>query len=355
MAASMSPGYSLRELSLILEVPLNEAGEVAAGLILTGLATLGSAQAGQLSFLSNPRYAKQLAQSQASAFILDPSAAAAETRPCLVSQAPYVTYARASQLFARLQQLPVLDSEVGAAIHPMAVISPDANIEPGVSIGAYAVIEAGVSIGKQTCIGAGAFIGQSTSIGQACVIYPNVAVYHNTTIGDRVILHSGAVIGADGFGFAFDGRQSVKIAQLGKVVIGSDVEVGAGSTIDRGALDDTVIGDGVKIDNQVQIGHNCVVGDHTVICGCSALAGSTTIGRYCVIGGGVGITGHLTITDKVSISAMSMVTRSIDKAGVFSSGTLLQENLQWRRNALSFNSLAELSRKLKGLEKRLSD
>ncbi|MEX2332823.1 MAG: UDP-3-O-(3-hydroxymyristoyl)glucosamine N-acyltransferase, partial [Pseudohongiella sp.] len=208
-------------------------------------------------------------------------------------------------------------------------------------------------IGDGCRIGAGSVIVRDSHIGNEVVIYPNVTLYHGVSVGDRCIIHAGTVIGADGFGFAFDGQRSVKIAQLGSVRIAADVEIGAGSCVDRGALDDTVIEEGVKIDNQVQIGHNCVVGAHTVICGCSALAGSTRVGRYCVIGGGVGITGHLSICDKVTVSAMSMVTQSINKPGLYSSGTLLQESGQWKRNAVTLGKLSELSRRVKKLEQVL--
>ena len=182
-------------------------------------------------------------------------------------------------------------------------------------------------------------------------MYPNVTVYHDVAIGNAVVLHSSVVIGADGFGFAFDGRRSVKIAQLGGVRIGNDVEIGAGSTVDRGALDDTIIEQGVKIDNQVQIAHNCIVGEHTIICGCSAIAGSTTIGRYCTIGGGVGIIGHLRIADKVMISAMSLVSQSIGESGIYSSGTGLLESKEWKRNIVRFRQLDDMAKRLRELEK----
>jgi UDP-3-O-[3-hydroxymyristoyl] glucosamine N-acyltransferase len=182
-------------------------------------------------------------------------------------------------------------------------------------------------------------------------LYPNVTVYHDVAIGDAVVLHSSVVIGADGFGFAFDGRRSVKIAQLGGVRIGNDVEIGAGSTVDRGALDDTIIEQGVKIDNQVQIAHNCIVGEHTIICGCSAIAGSTSIGRYCTIGGGVGIIGHLRIADKVMISAMSLVSQSIGESGIYSSGTGLLESKEWKRNIVRFRQLDDMAKRLRELEK----
>jgi UDP-3-O-[3-hydroxymyristoyl] glucosamine N-acyltransferase len=376
--------YTLADLATRLEVSLNPAAEAASDTRIYGLATLASAGAGQLSFVSNPRYVSQLSSSEGTAFIVPASLGQAESRPCLLSDNPYVTYARASQLFAALREGGALSvsveqgesaTQAGSAtntgtqaatdeqaaarqqtvIHPSAFVAEGVSLGAGVRLGPNVVIEAGVSIGAGTIIHAGAVIGRKACIGRECLIQPNVTLYHEVILGDRVLLHAGVVIGADGFGFAFDGSKSVKIAQLGRVVIGDDVEIGAGSTVDRGALDDTTIGNGVKIDNQVQIGHNCVVGDHTVICGCTALAGSTRIGRYCVIGGAVGITGHLSICDKVQVSAMSMVTQSITEPGVYSSGTLLQETRQWKKNVLTLNKLSGLSRTVRNLEKRLPD
>lgn len=347
----MKPSFTLKELSRRLDVPVQGDDSTR----IDGLATLKRAGPGHLSFLANPRYARQLAGCQASALILHPDLASTVSVPCLLSSSPYVTYARVSQLFAgtgagagTLDSSP--DSSEEPAVHTSAVVSASATLGKHVEIGPQAVIESGTIIGDGCRIGAGCVIGRDCNLGDDVTLYANVTLYHGVSLGDRCIIHSGAVIGADGFGFAFDGQRSVKIAQLGAVVIGSDVEVGAGSCIDRGALDDTVIEDGVKIDNQVQIGHNCVVGAHTVICGCSALAGSTRVGRYCVIGGGVGITGHLSICDKVSVSAMSMVTRTIDQPGVYSSGTLLQESSLWKRNAVTLSKLSGLSSRVKKLE-----
>lgn len=345
---------TLAELAQELGLALNDPGREAADLSISSLATLANAGQGQLAFLSNPKYFSQLADSTASAFIVSPDIGRQFDKPCLLAETPYLAYAHASQLFARLQAELPLD-RMGAGIHPSAVISAGAIIGEGVAIGPHAVIASGAVIGAHCSIGAGVSIGSNTVLGENCRLYANVVIYHGVRIGDRVTVHAGSVIGADGFGFAFDGEKSVKIAQLGSVQIGSDVEIGAGTTIDRGALDDTLIGDGVKIDNQVQIGHNCTVGDHTVICGCTALAGSSHIGRYCLIGGGVGITGHLTIVDRVSISAMSMVSKSIDKAGVYASGALVQESAQWRRNAVALTKLAGLSKTVRQIEKRLSE
>lgn len=346
----MKVSFTLGELSERLDVPLRAPSP---DVEINGLATLESAREGQLAFVSNPKYIRQLAGCNASAVIIHPDLAEATELPCLLSTSPYVTFARASQLFAELRDS---QRQLGVPhVHQTAVVSLDAVVGTQVTIGPHAVVEAGAIIGDGCRIGAGCYIGSGVHVGSDSVLYPNVTLYHDVKIGERAILHSGVVIGADGFGFAFDKAtmRSVKIAQLGAVRIGDDVEIGASSTVDRGALDDTVIGNGVKIDNQVQIGHNCVVGDHTVICGCSALAGSTRIGRYCVIGGGVGITGHLSIVDGVTVSAMSMVSKSIERPGVYSSGTLLQESTQWKRNVVSLGKLSELTRTVRNIERRL--
>ena len=332
--------YTLSELSALLQVELR--GDPL--LQIDGLATLKSAAAGKLSFLSNPRYVQQLAETRASAVIID--AAFSEHCSCaqLLSTNPYVTYAKASQLFS-------IERVEEPGIHETASVHPSAVLGEQVSVGPFTVIGADVKIGARTRIGASCTIGARSSIGEDSTLFANVSIYHDVHIADRAVLHSSVVIGADGFGFAFDGKQSIKIAQLGGVQIGDDVEIGAGSTIDRGALDDTIIEHGVKIDNHVQIAHNCVIGEHTIICGCSAIAGSTTIGRYCTIGGGVGIIGHLHIADKVMISAMSLVSQSITDAGVYSSGTGLLESKEWKRNIVRFRQLDDMAKRLRELEK----
>lgn len=342
----MKTSYTLAELSSLLDVPLQGDGNI----VITGLATLERARPGNLGFLSNPRYKQQLASCQASAVILHPDLAADARMACLLSKAPYVTYARASQLFANLSNR---QSFGATGVHASAIVSPDAIVADDVVLGPNVVVGAGAVIASGCRIGANSYIGENVSLGEHSVLYPLVTLYHDVRIGARAILHSGVVIGADGFGFAFDGQRSVKIAQLGSVRIGDDVEIGAGSTVDRGALEDTVIEDGVKIDNQVQIAHNCVVGAHTIICGCTALAGSARVGRYCVLGGGVGVVGHLTIADRVTVSAMTMVNQSIEKPGLYSSGTLMQESALWKRNALTLGKLAELSKTVRKLEKQL--
>ena len=214
------------------------------------------------------------------------------------------------------------------------------------------MIQAGVTLGPGTIIGAGCYVGEDCELGDECRLHSNVTLYHGVKLGNRVVIHSAAVVGADGFGFAFDGTQSVKIRQLGGVSVGDDVEIGSGSTIDRGALDSTIIEQGVKIDNQVQIGHNCHIGAHTVICGCTAIAGSAEIGSYCVLGGASGVVGHIRIADRVRVGAMSLVSQSISEAGDYASGTGMMKTSQWRRNVVRFSQLDDIARRVKKIENK---
>lgn len=313
--------------------------------LIDGLATLKQGAPGKLSFLSNPSYASQLSDCRASAVILEEKFIASCPVNMLVTSAPYVSFARATQLFDNAPQ-------PSPGVHPSATIHESVELPDNSSIGANAVIAAGVVVGEGAVIGAGCVIAENCRLGKNCRLVCNVTLYHGVRLGDRVVVHAGAVIGADGFGFAFDGSKSVKISQLGSVDIGNDVEIGAGTTIDRGALDNTVIEQGVKIDNQVQIGHNCRIGAHTVICGCSAIAGSADIGSYCVLGGGSGVVGHITIVDRVRVSARTLVSQSIDEPGDYASGTGIMKSAQWRRNAIRFSKLDEMVKRIKKLENR---
>jgi UDP-3-O-[3-hydroxymyristoyl] glucosamine N-acyltransferase len=320
-----------------------------AGIVISGLATLASAGPGQLSFLANPKYQKALVATQAQAVIVAPDMVGIGPANCLVSDNPYLTYAKASQLFA--------ESTVGdSGIHPSAVVSSSATISPSATIGANVTIGDHVVIAANTVIGAGCVIGKNTVIGEGGLLHANVTLYHGITIGDRVVIHSAATIGSDGFGFAPSPDRKkggwVKIAQLGGVVIGDDVEIGAACTIDRGALDDTRIGNRVILDNQVQIAHNVEVGDNTAFAGCAAVAGSTKIGKNCTIAGGSGIVGHVTITDNVHITAFTLVTKSIAKAGAYSSGTPMQDSRAWRKNAVRFSQLDGIAKRLTDVEKK---
>ncbi len=338
--------YSLAELAELLNVTY--VGD--AKTVITGLATLANAGSGQLSFLANPKYQKALTSTLAEAVIVAPDMVDACPAHCLVSEQPYLTYAKASQLF----------EETGsgkAGIHPSAVIHSSATIAPTATIAANVVVGENVVVGAAAVIGPGCVIGNNAIIGDSGLLHANVSVYHGVEIGRSVVIHSGVVIGSDGFGFApSPDRESggwVKIAQLGGVKIGDNVEIGAGCTIDRGALDNTVIGDRVILDNQVQIAHNVEIGDNTGIAGCSAIAGSTKIGKNCTIAGAVGIIGHLTIADNVHITVMSLITKSIEKSGAYSSGTPMQDTKSWRRNAVRFTQLDSIAKRLSDVEKKL--
>lgn len=313
---------------------------------ITGIGTLQSARAGQISFLASPRYRKFLPATQASAVIMTGEHAAEYPGNALIVADPYVAYARIAGLFAGH-----MDSEHG--VHATAVISPDARLGARVTIGPHSVIGEGAVLADGVWIGAGCVLGRDVSIGTDSRLEANITLWHGTWIGQRALIHPGAVIGADGFGLANDKGVWIKVPQLGCVRIGDDVEIGANTTIDRGALDDTVIEDGVKLDNLIQIGHNVHIGAHTAIAACTAVAGSTKIGKYCGIGGCVGIVGHLEIADHVQITGMSMVTRSIAEAGVYSSGTPLEPNSQWHKNFARFKQIDDMWRRIKHLEAQL--
>ncbi|WP_298450379.1 UDP-3-O-(3-hydroxymyristoyl)glucosamine N-acyltransferase [uncultured Marinobacter sp.] len=310
-----------------------------------GIATLQAAGPNQLSFLANPAYAKHLANTQAAAVILSPAAADNCPTNVLVLDNPYLGYARLSHWFDPAPIAP-------PGIHPAAVVDPSAAVAASASIGANAVVEAGVVIGEAVVVGAGSVIGARTSIGDGSIIRPRVTLAHDVVIGQRCHILSGAVIGSDGFGFANEKGQWHRIAQLGRVVLGDDVEVGANTTIDRGALDDTVIGNGVKLDNLIQIAHNVRIGDHCAMASMVGIAGSTKIGSHCVFGGAAGVAGHLEITSQVHLTGMTMVTGDIPEPGVYSSGTSADTNRQWRKNAVRFRQLDTLARRVKELEKK---
>jgi UDP-3-O-[3-hydroxymyristoyl] glucosamine N-acyltransferase len=306
---------------------------------LSGVATLDSAGPGQIAFLANPRYRGRLATTRAGAVILGPGDRDAATIPRIVSENPYAYYARTVGLFHP-------EEAVQAGIHPFAQVDGSANVDASAEIGAFVVVEPGATIGPRARIGAHCVIGRGSSVGEGTRLHPRVTVYGGCSIGARCLLHSGAVIGADGFGHAREAGRWVKIPQVGGVRIGDDVEVGANTTIDRGALDDTVVEDGVKLDNQIQVGHNCVIGAHTVIAGCTGIAGSVTIGRDCLIGGGVGIVGHLSICDAVTISGFSFVTKSIVKPGTYTSGTPAMPHGEWLRNSAHLRHLDDIVRRV---------
>lgn len=312
---------------------------------VTGLATLSDAGPDDIAFLANRGYLRYLADTRAGAVLLHPSHADVCPTDCLALDNPYLGYARLSALFDPLA------SRDEPGVHPSAVLGDNVRLGQGVQIGAQAVIEDGVSLGDRVIVGPGCVVGAGTLIGDGTRLHANVSVYHGVVIGKRVILHSGSVIGGDGFGFAHDGSRWYKIAQLGGVILGDDVEVGSCSSIDRGALGDTVIGDDVKIDSQVQIAHNVQIGDHSALAGCVGIAGSTKVGSNCMLGGGVGLSGHLAICDGVQVTGMSLVTNSIHQPGVYSSGTGAMSNAQWRKNAVRFKQLDDIAKRLARLER----
>ncbi len=317
-----------------------------AGVRISQIATLEKAQPDQISFLTNSKYRAQLASTQAGAVILGEADADATGLPRIISDNAYAYFARVSAL---LNPLP----EAKPGIHPGAFIGAGAAIDATASIAATAVIGEGARIGAYSVVGAGCCIGANVVIGSHARLYPRVVIYHGCVIGDNLIAHSGAVIGSDGFGFAMDAGRWIKIQQIGRVVIGNDVEIGANTTIDRGALDDTVIEDGVKLDNQIQVAHNVRIGAHTAIAGCVGIAGSTTIGRYCRIGGSAGILGHLQIADHVEIAAFTLIGKSIREAGSYAAIFPFSRSEDWRKNTVHLRHLDELVQRVKTLEQEL--
>lgn len=317
-----------------------------AGVLISQIATLDSANAHQIAFLANSKYRAQLDSTRAGAVILGAADAEATTLPRIVCENPYAYFARLS---AFLNPLP----QAVAGIHSTAVVGNGANIAPSAQIDAHVVIGDGAQIGAHSVIMAGCNIGADSVIGENSRLYPRVVVYHNCVLGNNLIVHSGVVIGADGFGFAMDDGRWLKIPQIGRVVIGNDVEIGANTTIDRGALDDTVIEDDVKLDNQIQIAHNVRIGEHTAIAGCVGIAGSATIGRYCRIGGSAGILGHLQIADYVEVSSFTLVGKSIKERGSYCGIFPFSSTKVWRKNAAQLRHLDELADRIKQLEQQI--
>jgi len=312
--------------------------------IIRGLNTLQQAGEGELAFLASKAYQQYLATTGASAVILHPAQAADYAGNQLIMTNPYLGYARVSELFNPVAPLP-------EGIHPTAVIDDSARIDRTAAIGPHVTVGAGAQIGSGTSIGPGCCIGADVLIGENCRLAANVTLYQGVSIGNRVSIHSGAVIGGDGFGFANDRGHWVKIHQLGSVEIGDRVEIGACTTVDRGALGNTIIKSGVIIDNLVQIAHNVEVGENTAIAGCCGIAGSTIIGKNCILAGGVGIVGHIRLCDSVTVTGMSMVTKSITEPGSYSSGTPLSETTEWRRSAVRFGQLDKWAQRLTKIEK----
>lgn len=301
----------------------------------------------QIAFLSHSRHKSKLAATRAGAVVLAESAQDFTTIPRIVCENPYAYFARVSQLLN-----PSPAPEPGC--HPAAHVSKMARIAASARIDAGAVVEDDAHIGERAWIGAGSYVGQGTEIGEDSRLYPSVVVYRGCRIGARAIIHSGAVIGADGFGVADDAGRWIKIPQIGRVLVGDDVEVGANTTIDRGTMDDTIIEDGVKLDNQIQIGHNVRIGAHTAIAGCVGIAGSAEVGRHCTIGGGAMILGHLRLADGVNVSAGTLISRSVREPGTYTGVFPFDTNTSWARNAVLVRHLAELADRVRMLEKLLS-
>jgi UDP-3-O-[3-hydroxymyristoyl] glucosamine N-acyltransferase len=314
---------------------------------IRGVATLRSAGPQDLAFLANPRYRKELETTRAGAVVLGRADVAAGCPiPCIVSENPYAYFARLAQWLAPRPAHT-------AGIHPAAIV--ESKLDPSVSVAAGAFIGKDVRIGTDCVVGPGCIVGDGVSIGSYSRLYANVVVYAGCVIGCRAIIHAGAVIGADGFGFAREGDGSwIKIPQSGRVVIGDDVEIGANTTIDRGALDDTIIEDGVKLDNQIQIGHNVHIGACTAMAGCVGVAGSARIGKRCTIGGGAIILGHLSIADDVNISAATLVTKSIRQPGTYTGALPFEAHRDWLKNAAHLRRLEEMADIIRTLEARLA-
>lgn len=306
---------------------------------------LDLAEGGDLAFLANPKYRSQLATSRAAAVIMAEEQADWPAAAIITPQ-PYLYFARVSQW---LNPPP----ELKAGVDPTAVIC--GRVDASAHVGPHCTVAEGASIGPGVVLGPGCHVGEGATIGANTRLMANVAIYAHSRIGARCLIHSGAVIGSDGFGFAREADGAwVKIAQTGRVLIGDDVEIGAGTTIDRGALADTVIGDGVKLDNQIQVGHNVVIGAHTAMAGCVGIAGSAHIGARCTVGGGAIILGHLTIADDVDISAGTLVSKSISIAGTFTGTVPFLEHKQWLKNFSHLRNLEAMADKIRALEARLA-
>lgn len=337
-------GYRLRELAEQTGCEVRGDPE----LFIAAVCTLQNGRADAVSFLANPRYRRYLKDTAAGAVIVSAEDAEHCPVPCLIAADPYVAYARVAQLlYAEEPPVPGIDGS--------ASVAAQARIDATARIAANAVIEDGAEIGARTEVGPGSVVLAGSRIGADCRLTANVTVYPDCCIGDRVLIHAGAVIGADGFGIANDAGRWIKLPQVGRVLIGNDVEIGANTTIDRGAVEDTVIEEGVKLDNQIQVAHNVRIGAHTAIAGCTAIAGSARIGRHCMIGGAVGITGHLEIADNVIVTAMSLVTRSITEPGTYSSGMPAMANDQWNKMAARLRQLDTMARRVSALEKQYKD
>jgi UDP-3-O-[3-hydroxymyristoyl] glucosamine N-acyltransferase len=338
----MRASYSLREIAAQLGGEVLGDGEVA----VSRMASLASAKSGDLSFLSDTKYRSLLSSTEASAVVIGTDARDATSLPRIVTENPYAYFARVSSLLN-----PVTIAEPG--IHATAVIDASASVPASVSIAAHCHIGRHVQIGENVVIGPGSVIGDHVSIGNGSVLHANVTIYAGCELGSDCVLSSGVVIGADGFGYAEEHGKWVKIPQVGRVIIGNAVEIGANTSVDRGALDDTVIEEGVKLDNLIQIGHNCRIGAHTVIAGCVGIAGSARIGQHCRIGGAAMILGHLEIADGVTVSPGSMITRSLTKADTYTALMPFQPHDKWLKTAAHLRHLDDMATRILRMENEL--
>ncbi|MEE4249955.1 MAG: UDP-3-O-(3-hydroxymyristoyl)glucosamine N-acyltransferase [Alcanivoracaceae bacterium] len=335
---------TLGEVAGLIDAKLNGDPSV----VISGLGTLAGASDGQVSFLTNSKYRALLKETRAAAVIcreVDIDSCPVAT---LIVKDPHLAFAVLSQRFD-------IAPPGVAGVHPTAVVDSTARIDPSASIGPHVIVEAGAELGVGVVVMAGCVIGAGARLGEQVRLWPNVTIYHGVEIGPRTTIHAGTVIGCDGFGFAFNGSGWTKICQIGTVRVGSDCEIGAGTTIDRGAIDDTIIGNHVIIDNQVHIAHNVTVGDGTAIAAQVGIAGSTRIGRFCAFGGQVGIAGHIEITDQVQVLGKTMVSGSLRRAGVYASGVPETDHATWRRNAVRFRHLDQMAKRLTAVERRLDD
>ena len=335
---------TLGEIASLLDARLN--GDPA--VVISGLGTLAGAEPGQISFLTNSKYRAMLKETRAAAVICREADTDSCPVPALIVKDPHLAFAVLSQQFD-------IAPPVSAGIHPTAVVDPSAHIDACASVGANVVVEAGAHLAAGVVVMAGCVIGAGARLAERVRLWPNVTIYHGVEIGPRTTIHAGTVIGCDGFGFAFNGTGWTKICQIGTVRIGSDCEIGAGTTIDRGAIEDTVIGDHVIIDNQVHIAHNVTVGSGTAIAAQVGVAGSTRIGRFCAFGGQVGVAGHIEIADQVQVLGKTMVTGSLREAGIYASGVPETDHATWRRNAVRFRHLDQMAKRLTAVERRLDD
>lgn len=343
MTRSERKSFSLREVVEILGGEIIGNPEVR----IRQVSTLENAGPDAIAFLANERYQQQLENTRAAAVIIHSAQRDATNLSRIICSNPYAYFARVSTLLnpARLAR---------PGRHASAIIDPSAAVADDVEIGPCSVIGRNVKIGSRCLIGAGCVIGDDAVLGDDVRLHSNVSIYDCCVIGNRSVMHAGVVIGADGFGIAIADDRWLKIPQIGRVVIGDDVEIGANTTVDRGTIDDTVIEEGVKLDNQIQIAHNVRIGAHTAIAACAGVAGSAKIGRHCRIGGASGIAGHLTIADNVEISAHTIITKSIYKSGTYTGAYPFEENRGWRKNAAQLRHLSELAERVRALEKQLA-